>query len=452
MDYGTGAIFGVPGHDQRDFEFAKQYHLPIQAGRRAECRRSRAADRRGSRKRPRDHGQFRLPRRHADRRGDRRGHPPRRNRRLGQGHHRVAAARLGRIAPALLGDADPDHPLPDLRRGAGAARPAAGGAARGRRRSSCPATRSTATTPGGRCHARRAAARRLRETDTLDTFVEFQLVLHPLRQPAQGPAVRPRRGRGLAAGRAIYRRRRACDPAPALRALLDPGAAAHRPHRHRRAVQGPVHPRHGDPRDLPVARRSLAGARGSRGRRRRQARRARDRGRRSTAAASRRCPSRGATPSTPSRSSPNMAPTRCAGSCCPTARPSATSNGRKPASRARRGSSSASGGWRTAGSTGEGDDAGARQEAPPRHRRHRRGDRGAAVQQGGRPIVRAGQRDRESRAVGQPRRGGAHVGQADCADGAAPRRGSLGGAGRSGHGHRSRRGRRSTPRCWSTTK
>jgi leucyl-tRNA synthetase len=29
MDYGTGAIFGVPGHDQRDYEFAKQYHLPI---------------------------------------------------------------------------------------------------------------------------------------------------------------------------------------------------------------------------------------------------------------------------------------------------------------------------------------------------------------------------------------------------------------------------------------
>jgi leucyl-tRNA synthetase len=30
MDYGTGAIFGVPGHDQRDFEFAGKYGLPIQ--------------------------------------------------------------------------------------------------------------------------------------------------------------------------------------------------------------------------------------------------------------------------------------------------------------------------------------------------------------------------------------------------------------------------------------
>ncbi|WP_106640385.1 leucine--tRNA ligase [Allosphingosinicella vermicomposti] len=29
MDYGTGAVFGVPGHDQRDFEFASKYGLPI---------------------------------------------------------------------------------------------------------------------------------------------------------------------------------------------------------------------------------------------------------------------------------------------------------------------------------------------------------------------------------------------------------------------------------------
>ncbi|MAS86676.1 MAG: leucine--tRNA ligase [Micavibrio sp.] len=30
MDYGTGAIYGVPAHDQRDYDFAVKYNLPIQ--------------------------------------------------------------------------------------------------------------------------------------------------------------------------------------------------------------------------------------------------------------------------------------------------------------------------------------------------------------------------------------------------------------------------------------
>ncbi len=29
MEYGTGAIFGCPGHDQRDLEFARKYNLPV---------------------------------------------------------------------------------------------------------------------------------------------------------------------------------------------------------------------------------------------------------------------------------------------------------------------------------------------------------------------------------------------------------------------------------------
>jgi leucyl-tRNA synthetase len=28
-DYGAGAVMGVPAHDQREFEFARQFHLPI---------------------------------------------------------------------------------------------------------------------------------------------------------------------------------------------------------------------------------------------------------------------------------------------------------------------------------------------------------------------------------------------------------------------------------------
>ena len=51
---------------------------------------------------------------------------------VGQAQGQLSPARLGHLAPALLGMPDPGHPLRDVRRRAGAGRPSAGGAARGR--------------------------------------------------------------------------------------------------------------------------------------------------------------------------------------------------------------------------------------------------------------------------------------------------------------------------------
>ncbi len=130
MDYGTGAIFGVPGHDQRDFEFASKYGLEISRVVAASPEGRRQADRRGGRERRWRAGQFALPRRHARRTGESRGDRARRGRRLGRGDDGLAPQGLGRLAPALLGDADPDHPLRKMRRGAGAEGPAPGRAPR----------------------------------------------------------------------------------------------------------------------------------------------------------------------------------------------------------------------------------------------------------------------------------------------------------------------------------
>ena len=45
MEYGTGAIFGCPAHDQRDLDFARKYGLGVHAGGAAAGRRSRPASR-----------------------------------------------------------------------------------------------------------------------------------------------------------------------------------------------------------------------------------------------------------------------------------------------------------------------------------------------------------------------------------------------------------------------
>ena len=102
MEYGTGAIMAVPAHDERDFEFAKKFDLPIT--RVIDCGDLPCADDGPLvNTRPlRRQGQPRGVRR--DRRMARVGGPR-------QARRELQAARLAALAPALLGLPDPDRAL-----------------------------------------------------------------------------------------------------------------------------------------------------------------------------------------------------------------------------------------------------------------------------------------------------------------------------------------------------
>ena len=160
--YGTGAIMAVPAHDERDFAFATAFGLPIVrviAPRDAdpdepltEAFVDKAADEAPGRRPPRrpagghradqhrqgQRGQARarqlgpVGRQAGDRRVARHRRGARGARARPAGRH-LPPARLAGQPPALLGHADPGHPLPDRRRGAGARVGPAGPAARHRR-------------------------------------------------------------------------------------------------------------------------------------------------------------------------------------------------------------------------------------------------------------------------------------------------------------------------------
>ncbi len=233
MDYGTGAIFGCPAHDQRDLDFANAYGLgntPVVCPPDVDPAQFTITDTAYDGDGRLD--QFALSRRPDDARNAKEEvaagskQVTLGNRPQAQAAGQLSPARLGHFAPALLGLPDPDHPLREMRRGAGAGRRSAGRTA-------------------ARCHLRRAgqSARPPSDLETChlpamrrpgpardghDGHVRrFVLVFSALHRSVEHQrADDGRRGRAMAAGRSIYRRHRTRDPAPALFALLHPRDAA----------------------------------------------------------------------------------------------------------------------------------------------------------------------------------------------------------------------------------
>ena len=125
--YGTGAIMAVPGHDQRDWEFAEKFGLPIIEVVKGGDVTKEAYHREG---RQRHHGQLRLPGRH-ERQGR---HPDHDQVAGGEGPRpqqgKLQAARLGVLPPALLGRAHPPGVLREVRLAADRRERAAPAAAR----------------------------------------------------------------------------------------------------------------------------------------------------------------------------------------------------------------------------------------------------------------------------------------------------------------------------------
>ena len=229
MDYGTGAIFGCPAHDQRDLDFAATLRSAGAAGRAAagcgpgDLRRRRQRPMSATGRLFRSRFLDGLDVEAAQAPGDR---GARARSAAGSGETTWRLRDWGVSRQRYWGCPIPVIHCARLRRRAGAARAAAGRAARRRRLLAAgqPA-RPSPDLEHVACPRCGGPARR--ETDTFDTFMESSWYFARFADAdADDAAVRTRGGRLLAAGRPVYRRRRARRAAPALRPLLHPGDGA----------------------------------------------------------------------------------------------------------------------------------------------------------------------------------------------------------------------------------
>ena len=242
LTYGTGVVMGVPAHDQRDFEFAKKYDLPIKVviapdGWQGEDLHEAYLDE-GSQV---NSGQFDgLPSAdgwqriadHVEESG------------CGRARRGLPDEGLAHLAPALLGHAHTHHTLRRLRRCPRARRRPARAAAGGR---PVPAHRRVpAQVPRG-VHRGRLSPSAARPPGASPTRWTRSSTLPGTSYGSPAPThelgrLRPRGRPRLEPGRPVHRRRRARSDAPALRALLRQGASGPRHAGLRRALHAALQP------------------------------------------------------------------------------------------------------------------------------------------------------------------------------------------------------------------